>query len=128
IEFAGMRGDVAAQLDRFDVFLTTTSIESFGLAALEAMARAVPVVAMPCPGGLAELVSRGGILLPDRNVETAAGAVGELLASPELREEVGRRGLAVAGEFSLDAALTSLDRLYTELIEDRTARGAETTP
>jgi glycosyltransferase involved in cell wall biosynthesis len=126
IEFVGMQADVAAQLDRFDVFLTTTSIESFGLAALEAMARAVPVVAMPCPGGLAELVSRGGVLLPDRDVKTAADAVSELLASPQLREEVGQRGLAVAGDYGLDGTLTALDRLYTELIEDQAAFGTET--
>ena len=117
IEFAGMRNDVVECLDRFDVFLTTTSIESFGLAVLEAMARAVPVVAMPCPGGLAELVGRGGVLLPDREIDTAAAAVEELLMSPAPREKLGLRGRAVAAEYSLDAALRSLDRLYTELIE-----------
>ena len=117
IEFAGMKNDVDAYLDRFDVFLTTTSIESFGLAVLEAMARAVPVVAMPCPGGMTELVDRGGILLPNREVATAAAAVAELLVSPEMREEVGVRGRNVAAEYSLDAALKSLDRLYMELME-----------
>jgi glycosyltransferase involved in cell wall biosynthesis len=126
IEFVGMQNDAAAYLDRFDVFLTTTSIESFGLAVLEAMARAVPVVAMPCPGGLPELVDRGGILLPNREVTTAAAVVEELLGSPDLREELGQRGRAVAATYSLDTALKSLDRLYEELIVTRTGHGRMT--
>jgi glycosyltransferase involved in cell wall biosynthesis len=119
VQFLGMRNDVAAQLDDFDVFLTTTSVESFGLAVLEAMARALPVIAMPCPGGMSELVERGGILLPNRTVTTAAAVVEEILLSPELREKLGQRGRAVASEYSLDAALKALDRLYLELTDAR---------
>jgi glycosyltransferase involved in cell wall biosynthesis len=116
VEFVGMKNDVVTSLDRFDVFLTTTSIESFGLAVLEAMARAVPVVAMPCPGGLGELVGRGGVLLPDRSVAFAADVVAQLLASPESRRELGLRGWEVAAGYTLEAALAALDRLYGELM------------
>ena len=75
IQLVGEQQDVAPWLDRLDVFLMTSESEPFGLTALEAMARGVPVVAMPCPGGLSELVRAGGLLLPDRSTSGAADAV-----------------------------------------------------
>lgn len=115
VEFAGEQDDIVAWLDRMDVFLMTSAAEPFGLAALEAMARRVPVVAMPCPGGLGDLVSRGGLLLPDRTVETAAGAVGELLRSPRAREELRARGAATAAGHAPERVLPELERLYGAL-------------
>lgn len=118
VRFVGMQNDVTQWLDRFDIFLTTTSIESFGLAGLEAMARGVPVVAMPCPGGLADLVASGGILLSDRKVETAADTVEQLLNSSKSHAKVQQRGYDVAARYSMDATVSSLDELYRDVGEN----------
>ena len=56
VEFAGEQADVTPWLDRLDVFLMTSAVETFGMAAAEAMARGVPVVAMPSESGLDDLV------------------------------------------------------------------------
>jgi glycosyltransferase involved in cell wall biosynthesis len=118
VRFVGMSADVAGWLDRFDVFLSTSSIETFGLAVLEAMARGVPVVAMPCPGGLSDLVGRGGVLVTGREPRIAADAVESLLASPAERARVGRRGYSIATTYTLDAAVSRHAAMYRELTTD----------
>jgi glycosyltransferase involved in cell wall biosynthesis len=115
VEFAGEQENPAPWLDRLDVFLMTSGSEPLGIAALEAMARGVPVVAMPCPGGLVDIVGDGGIALPDRAVQTAADAVEQLLASPQKRAEVQARGAAVAEEHSFEHVVERLDDLYRSL-------------
>lgn len=115
VEFAGEQEDVLPWLDRLDVFLMTSEVEPFGIAALEAMARRVPVVAMPCPGGLGELVGRGGLLLRDREITTAADAVERLLGSAGERERLRARGDAILEEHSVERIVERLDELYRTL-------------
>ena len=115
IEFAGEQEDVVPWLDRMDVFLMSSASEPYAVAALEAMARGVPVVAMPCPGGLSDLVARGGLPLPDRAPETAATAVASLLESSEARLELRARGEAMVVEHSLERVFAQLERLYLGL-------------
>ena len=115
VEFAGEQENTVPWLDRMDVFLMTSEFEPFGIAALEAMARGVPVVAMPCPGGLADIVRSGGLLLLDRDVETAAASVGRLLDSEHERARLRARGTALASEHSFDRVVAELDELYRHL-------------
>ncbi len=117
VELAGEQEDVVPWLDRMDVFLVTSKSEPFGIAAAEAMARGVPVVAMPCPGGLRDLAARGGLLLPDREVAAAAAAVARLLDSPEERARLGARGRAVAEEHVPERVVARLEELYREIAE-----------
>ena len=115
ITFAGEQDDVARWLDRFDVFLVTSEVETFGIAALEAMARGVPVVAMPSAGGLPALVERGGVLLESRDAGAAATVVADLFASPERRAELRQRGMRVADEHRLERSIEALDNMYSGL-------------
>jgi glycosyltransferase involved in cell wall biosynthesis len=115
VEFVGDQQDVVRWLDDMDVFLSASEVEPFGLAALEAMARGVPVVAMPCPGGLTELVERGGFLLADREIGTAADALEHLLTSAGERERLRSRGYTTAAELSVARVIERLDELYGSL-------------
>ncbi|MGZ8695942.1 MAG: glycosyltransferase [Gaiellaceae bacterium] len=112
VRFVGEQHDVLPWLDALDVFLMTSLTETFGLAPLEAMARGVPVVAMPCAGGLADLAARGGLLLPDRKVTTAAEAVARLLRSRDERKQLRARGYQVARRHSPESVLSKFDMLY----------------
>jgi glycosyltransferase involved in cell wall biosynthesis len=122
VRFVGRKSDVASWLDRFDVFLATSSVETFGLAILEAMARGVPVVAMPCPGGLTDLVERGGVLLEDRDPETAAAAVEILLASAAERIRVGNRGYVVAATHTVAGSVSRHLRMYRAVLSASAAQ------
>jgi glycosyltransferase involved in cell wall biosynthesis len=69
--------------------------EGLGVAALEAMAAARPVVASRV-GGLAEVVVDGetGALVPPGDAEALARALGRLAADPSLRARLGAAGHA----------------------------------
>jgi glycosyltransferase involved in cell wall biosynthesis len=112
VDFAGPVLETTSSLDRMDLFLATSASEPYGIAAVEAMARRVPVVAMPCPGGLAELVGEAGLLLDDRRIETAAAAVRGLLANDGARSELRARGARLAERSTPDAVLRQLQTIY----------------
>jgi N-acetyl-alpha-D-glucosaminyl L-malate synthase BshA len=82
--FLGKQDDVAGLLASADLFLLPSEEEAFGLAALEAMSCAVPVIATTT-GGIPELVEDGatGFLLPPGDVDGMARAALEVLTSPE---------------------------------------------
>jgi L-malate glycosyltransferase len=82
-----------------DLFLLPSESESFGMAALEALASEVPVIAT-CAGGLPEVVTDGetGYLLPIGDVEGMAKAAIEILSNPDLGRRMGKRGREVAIE------------------------------
>jgi glycosyltransferase involved in cell wall biosynthesis len=46
------------------------------------------------------VVGEGGILVPANNIEAWAGALRDVLLSPELAADLGRRGIARAADFN----------------------------
>jgi glycosyltransferase involved in cell wall biosynthesis len=74
-----------------DVFLLPSDLESFGLAALEAMACEVPVVATNV-GGVPEVIEHGvdGYLYSPREVQIAARYALEILSLPDQGRAMGR--------------------------------------
>jgi glycosyltransferase involved in cell wall biosynthesis len=93
--------------------------EEFGLAALEAMAAARPVVAAP-EGGLPELVRDGetGILVRDR--AEMATALARLWADDALCQRLGAAGRAVARGYSWDAYAERIEALCRQMVEGGT--------
>jgi L-malate glycosyltransferase len=84
VMFLGKQDRVHEKLGLADLFLLPSDEESFGLAALEAMACEVPVVATNV-GGLPEVVTHGvdGYLFEPRDVDTAAKYALEILTRPD---------------------------------------------
>ena len=91
VEAVGAQEEVLPLLSIADVFLLPSSLESFGLAALEAMACEVPVIASRV-GGLPEVVEDGvtGFLLDPEDVAGMAAAAVELLRDPARRCAMGK--------------------------------------
>lgn len=90
----GHSDDPMPLLDASDLLLHCSSTEGFPTALVEAMAAAVPIVAVAV-GGIPELVDDGanGLLVPPPgDAEALATAVGSLLADPALRRRLGERG------------------------------------
>ena len=102
-----------------DVFLLPSSQESFGLAALEAMACEVPVVASRV-GGLPEVVTDGveGYLVEARDVDAMARRALSILSSDDLRREMGRRARSTAVErFSTREIIPQYESFYRKVLE-----------
>ena len=90
--FLGKQDRVQDKLGLADLFLLPSDLESFGLAALEAMACEVPVVASNT-GGLPEVVTHGvnGYLVPPRDVAGAAKFALEILTLPDRGRAMGQQ-------------------------------------
>jgi len=101
-------------LSSSDVFLLPSSQESFGLAALEAMACEVPVVASRV-GGLPEVIEDGhtGFLCPQDGVDLIAARVVELLRDDGLATAVGRAAAErVRENFCADKVVPMYESCY----------------
>jgi N-acetyl-alpha-D-glucosaminyl L-malate synthase BshA len=90
--FVGKQPKIVDYLSGADVLLLPSEQESFGLAALEAMACEVPVIASRV-GGIPEVVTDGetGFLSEVGDVEKMATDAGLLLGDANLRREMGKR-------------------------------------
>ena len=90
--FLGKQDRVQEKLGLADLFLLPSDLESFGLAALEAMACEVPVVATRV-GGLPEVVTDGvdGYLVAPRDVEAAAKCALDILTRPDRGRAMGQQ-------------------------------------
>lgn len=99
ITFAGEAHDPVRWLSVADVFLMPSAQESFGLAALEAMACEVPVIASNA-GGLPEIVNDGvnGYVCDLDALDEMASHVVRLLDDETMRRAMGRRGAALVRE------------------------------
>ena len=91
VHFLGKQDRVYQHLAQADLFLLPSEMESFGLAALEAMACEVPVVATNV-GGLPEVVEHGvdGYLFTPRDVQVGARYAMEILSLPDRGRAMGQ--------------------------------------
>ncbi len=113
----GGQEDVRQFLSIADLFLLPSATESFGLAALEAMACDVPVVASRV-GGLPEVIDHGvtGFLHPPDDLEGMAASGLAILSDPARHERIAvaaRR--AVHDRFCADKIVPLYERFYEEV-------------
>ncbi len=117
--FLGKHASMDELLACADLFLLPSSNESFGLAALEAMACGAPVVASRV-GGIPEVVDHGvtGYLFPPEALDDMAEAGCELLLNDGHRKAMSEAARTLAAErFSADAVVPHYEALYREIVE-----------
>ena len=99
--------------------------ETFGLAAVEAMACGTPVVASRV-GGLPYTVEEGqsGFLVPYGDVEALAAALARVLADDRLRARLRAGAIATAADFGWPDVTDKMLALYADLVARRAFAGA----
>jgi glycosyltransferase involved in cell wall biosynthesis len=121
VHFAGWAPDVAAWLSDLDVLALTSVNEGTPLAAIEASATGIPVVATDV-GGVRTVVRdelTGLLVGPDSPTAVARG-IGALLDEPERRAELGAAGrIYVAERFDKRRLLSDIGQLYERLLATR---------
>jgi len=126
VHLLGERHDIPRILQALDTFVLPSIAEGISNTLLEAMASGLPVVATRV-GGNPELVDDGvsGILVPPRDQEALAEAVGAYLRDPGLRALHGAsaRQRTVAC-FSLERMTSSYLALYRQLTAHRFQKSA----
>jgi N-acetyl-alpha-D-glucosaminyl L-malate synthase BshA len=116
VHAVGAQEEVLPLLSISDVFLLPSSQESFGLAALEAMACEVPVVASRV-GGIPEVILDGvtGFLHPLDAIDDMADSAVRLLTDERLRCQMGAAGCRrVREHFSAERVVPMYERCYLE--------------
>jgi L-malate glycosyltransferase len=119
VRFFGRVDDVADLLRGADLFLLPSETESFGLAALEAMACGVPVVASRA-GGIPEVVIDGetGYLAPVGDVALMTDRALAVLRDPAHLEKLRRGAVARADLFAADKVVPQYERVYEDVLRD----------
>jgi N-acetyl-alpha-D-glucosaminyl L-malate synthase BshA len=118
ITFLGSLPLIEEVLVGADLFLLPSESESFGLAALEAMACHVPVIATSV-GGLPEVVAHGetGFLYPVGDVDSMADAAIRILQDDDLRGRLGRAARRRALEhFDQDRVVGRYREIYQRVM------------
>jgi len=118
VTFLGWQPDIGAVMSRWDIYVQPSIDEGFGVAALEAMAAGLPVVATSV-GGTPELVQDGetGWLVSPRDPASLAGKIKMLLNDGHLRYRMGRAGRARARDcFSEHRMATKTAAIYSDLL------------
>ena len=119
VVFLGFRLDVPTLLSEISVSVLPTLSEGLSNSLLEAMAASVPVVATRV-GGNPEVVQGGitGLLVPPRDAEALARAIGQFLEQPSLGTKFGLAGRErVSKRFALEQMTRSTERLYEGLMK-----------
>lgn len=117
VRFLGKQDAVEELLSIGDLFLMPSESESFGLAALEAMACEVPVISSNI-GGLPEVNIHGetGFLSDVGDIEDMARNAIRILKDPELLTQFRENALAQAKRFDISAILPFYEEYYEEVI------------
>ncbi len=113
VRFLGKVDNVADVLRGSDLFLLPSATESFGLAALEAMACGVPVIASAA-GGIPEVVVDGetGFLAPPGDVERMTERALAALTDAAGHERLKRNAAARALDFAAERVVPRYEQLY----------------
>lgn len=115
--FAGKSRNIDPYVASGDLFLLPSALESFGLAALEAMAYGLPVVASNA-GGIPELVEHGktGFLSPVGDVEKMAGHAIDLLTDERKYRAFSMASIVRAGEFTSKKIVPQYESYYRKIL------------
>jgi len=120
VEWWGYHNDMPALIAESHVVCLPSYREGVPKFLIEGAACGRPIVATDVPG-CREIVENenNGLLVPPRDWRALADALRRLIADPQLRERMGRRGreLAVSG-FSLEKVVGETLALYRELLQN----------
>jgi N-acetyl-alpha-D-glucosaminyl L-malate synthase BshA len=118
IRFLGKQDAIEELLALADIFLMPSGSESFGLAALEAMACEVPVISSNT-GGLPEVNIHGvtGFLSDVGNVDAMAQDAIRLLKNEEMLKQFRMHALEQAKRFDIQNILPQYEAYYQQVLE-----------
>jgi glycosyltransferase involved in cell wall biosynthesis len=110
VEFPGFLQDTSAFFEQIDLFIMPSRSEAWGLAAIEAIAHGVPVIASDIQG-LAEIVESGksGWLVPPDDPSALARAIAAAYPLTGMRDR--------AAQFSVETMARQTEAFYRRLLD-----------
>jgi L-malate glycosyltransferase len=116
--FLGKQDRVHEKLGLADLFVLPSDMESFGLAALEAMACEVPVIATDV-GGVPEVVTHGvdGYLVPPRDIAAAAKYALDILTLPDRGRAMGQQArVSARSKYCANDVIPRYEAYYQQVL------------
>lgn len=126
VRVLGARSDVASIMQSLDLLVVNSTVEPFGLVAVEAMACGTPVVATRT-GGLSEIIEheKTGCLIPTRDERALAAAIVTLTNRPMLRARLAKQAAqSISPRFSCNRYMEELKDFYLSLTSLTTVVGS----
>lgn len=119
VRFLGRQDAMEEILAICDLFIMPSEKESFGLAALEAMACEVPVICTNA-GGLPEIVfhEKNGGVFPVGDISSMAAFGAKVLSDSALLEQMKKEALQTAQRYSIQKILPIYEALYNKVLEN----------
>ena len=123
VRYWNLQGNVAHLLAQTDLLLMTSLAESFCLAALEAMACGVPVLATDV-GGLSEVVIKGetGFLFPVGEQDMAVQLAVNLLSNRVQHQAMSVAAVSHAAAFDIEHIIPLYESIYQEFLLNKPER------
>lgn len=102
-----------------DLFVTASMAETFGMAAVEAMAAGLPVIGISSPG-IGDVVEHGvsGLVVPE-DVQAFVRATASLLGDETLRGRMSRGARAVSERYAITETSRRILSQYERLVDER---------
>lgn len=115
-----VKSDVPLKLGEHDIFLNTTTAESFGVSVVEAAALGMCIVTTNV-GELPYIWTHeyDALLVPPNDPEAMAAAVRRILTEPGLAERLSRNARKTAEQFDWSVILPQWEALLTDVAEGR---------
>lgn len=119
VRFLGKQEQMEEIFSVTDLFVLPSAYESFGLAALEAMACGIPVISSNA-GGLPEINinNKTGFLSEVGNVDEMAANAISLLTDEEKFQQFSQSAYDVAHTFTIDKVVPKYEALYERVVQD----------
>ena len=109
--------DIFEKYKEASMLVMSSLYEPFGLVLSEAMSCGLPVIAFNCPYGPADIISDGvdGFLVDNRNVESFAQHVCQLMGDQSLRQSMGKAAARSSQRYQVDKVMPLWRELFNNL-------------
>jgi glycosyltransferase involved in cell wall biosynthesis len=112
------RDDVIALMQSAAGLIQPSLYEGFGLPVIEAMACGIPVIASDIPP-FREITNGTALLFPPGDLDALANALRDFVRSAEMRDSLGKQGLARSRDFSWDRCAEQSLEVYRDAASPR---------
>ncbi len=120
ILFTGPRKIDSQFLSEFDLFVSPSLVETFGIAVLEAMAVKLPVLVSDIPSSMEIILhGRAGFYFEARNPASCAENIAYLMDNPGHRFKKAEMGFIRSRDFLASRTIKALEDLYTVIYNEK---------
>ncbi|MGM9861640.1 MAG: glycosyltransferase, partial [Muribaculaceae bacterium] len=118
VELPGFTKEVRKAMSSAEIYAMTSRYEGMPLVLIEAMSCGLPIVSYDLPYGPSDIITDGvdGYLVPNRNADTFARRLLQLIAEPDLRRAMGENGRKRSADYAPEAIARRWMQKYSELL------------